>query len=1257
MIGDLNNFNGFRAQLDAFIGKYYRNMLFKGVLLSIGILTGVFLLVNFVEIFGFLSSIWRLILLLVFVLSFVVSFFYWILIPLVKLKSKHDKGIFRRMTYREAAVFLSKKYPELDDTLYNVFDLKKEEQFNSSTLLQAAIEQISKRFLFYRFTNSVQYKSNRKYFKYIAAPVVLFVIAFIFYPSQIVKSSGRIIHYSTFFEREFPFTVSIENNNLETQYDEDFLLKINVFGNQLPAEISLQEGLRSDKSVSQVSKNKRTVKVKKIDANNFTYTFKNPQQEIYFRIVAGDYVSDEYVLHIIPKPIVEEMQMIIAYPPYTGKKQEVISNTFDASVPYGTKITWNITVKNATAVFAGYKTFSSGFGGDADSPVIPFNVNESGKPNYRFSSQIMQSFNYQIITYLSKRKIQDTLRFFIESIPDAFPRIAVEEFIDSNDNTKRFFSGNVSDDYGFHSLIFKAVITNASGGGSLGGSSNGSLSGGSFRGSSNGSFSGGSSNGGSSNGSFSDSLSGGSFGGSSGGSFSGSSGGSFSNLSGGSFSRSSERIFSDTLSISDFSTDGTFTYFLDINRYELFAGDEMSYYFEIRDNDPFNGFKPSNSTFYSYRKQSLEEIKEEVSSMSEDIEDKLSSTMEKMKFFKKQADKVTNQLLEKKNLDWNDKNMLEDIINMQKNVANEYNQLSDEMKQRSEKEQQLNNLNEDILQDQKELQELFDKVFDKETMAKLEELQRLIEENQPKDKILEGLDKLKENQQDLTKELERNLELYKQLEFEKNFEKVIDDLKKLRAEQAALKEKLEATDLNNTAKKEELVTQQQQINEKFEALRKDLEKLDKQNKALEDPNKFKNPQEKTSSVKAKLDKAKDALSKDNASKKDAAENQQKAADEMQDLQDDLEEQQAEIEEEKMGEDSDFIRKLLKSILRISFKQEDLMRDLGNITVKNPEYVRIIREQNALKSEIQFVVDSINAIAKRQPDVASFTNEEVRNILDHSRKSLDRLLLMNDIQYRYYNQKNNAATAEQQYTMTALNNLALMLEESLNKMKNKANKAKGKSKKSKGKPSESCDNPGSTGKKSGKKPSSMDGKSAKQMQEQLNKQLDALKKMLEEQKGKQGQISPQGSPQQQGGKEFSEQFAKAAMQQEMIRRALQEMMRNAKTDAAGAALYNQILGEMEKTERDLVNRTLTNETLLRQQQILSRLLEAENAELKREQEEKRESKRGKEFNAPSLKDADKFMKQIKEQKDVLRFSTPPLKPYYKEKVDKYYYENL
>lgn len=93
--------------------------------------------------------------------------------------------------------------------------------------------------------------------------------------------------------------------------------------------------------------------------------------------------------------------------------------------------------------------------------------------------------------------------------------------------------------------------------------------------------------------------------------------------------------------------------------------------------------------------------------------------------------------------------------------------------------------------------------------------------------------------------------------------------------------------------------------------------------------------------------------------------------------------------------------------------------------------------------------------------------------------------------------------------------------------------------------------------------------------------------------------------------------------------------------------------MEETEKDLVNRQITQETMKRQQDILTKLLESEKAEREREQDEQRKSNEAKtqDFSNPT-----QFLeyKRLKEKELELLNTVPPgLTPYYKEKVNSYF----
>jgi hypothetical protein len=93
--------------------------------------------------------------------------------------------------------------------------------------------------------------------------------------------------------------------------------------------------------------------------------------------------------------------------------------------------------------------------------------------------------------------------------------------------------------------------------------------------------------------------------------------------------------------------------------------------------------------------------------------------------------------------------------------------------------------------------------------------------------------------------------------------------------------------------------------------------------------------------------------------------------------------------------------------------------------------------------------------------------------------------------------------------------------------------------------------------------------------------------------------------------------------------------------------------MEETEKELVNKQLSHETMRRQQEILTRLLESEKAEREREQDEQRKSNEGKIENQRNLA---RFLeyKRIKEKEmELLQTLPPSLTPYYKEKVNMYF----
>ena len=98
----------------------------------------------------------------------------------------------------------------------------------------------------------------------------------------------------------------------------------------------------------------------------------------------------------------------------------------------------------------------------------------------------------------------------------------------------------------------------------------------------------------------------------------------------------------------------------------------------------------------------------------------------------------------------------------------------------------------------------------------------------------------------------------------------------------------------------------------------------------------------------------------------------------------------------------------------------------------------------------------------------------------------------------------------------------------------------------------------------------------------------------------------------------------------------------------------MLKQMEETETDIVNRNITKQTLLRQQEILSKLLETEKAHREREKDQQRQSSEWlQEITNRIINPFEEYQKEKKKQGELLRTIPPSLTPFYKNKVNEYF----
>lgn len=417
----MSNFNYIVQKLQEFIKKYYTNELIKGILLffSLGLLYFIFTLL--IEHFLWLKPTLRTLLFWLFIVVELALIFNYIAIPIFKIY-----GLKKGISPVEASKIIGKHFPEISDKLLNMLQLK--EMDTNSDLIEASIQQKSNEFKLIPFKKAVNFASNKKYIKYTLLPIAILLLVYVTGNVTIFNNSlSRVVHYKTAYQPPAPFEFKVVNSSLDVIEGSDFTLQIEAVGNTIPENATIHFS-------------NQNYYLENVGPGKFQYMFTSVKEPFNFYIEANNVVSKEYSFNLKATPVITNLKMVLNYPSYTGKTNQVIENTGNAIVPQGTTVSWQVET---------HQTDTVSFIFDKNSIA---NFKQSSKDFFSFSKLLNTTTNYKITTSNKHLKNHEALNFEISVISDEFPKIIVKSDIDSITRGPVQFIGQLSDDYAVNKL-------------------------------------------------------------------------------------------------------------------------------------------------------------------------------------------------------------------------------------------------------------------------------------------------------------------------------------------------------------------------------------------------------------------------------------------------------------------------------------------------------------------------------------------------------------------------------------------------------------------------------------------------------------------------------------------------------------------------------------------------------------------------------------------------------------------------------------
>ena len=1115
-------------KIEGFTRKYYLNRLIQGVLVGAVLWIVFYLLINGLEYFSWFPPKGRFVLFLFLLAGSAFVGIYYFIIPLVNLIRFRKK-----MSVEQASVLIGRFFPEIKDKLLNTIQLSNQmEESNNgvgpstlrqaqgpqgsgastdNALLAATIEQRSARLSPIRFSDAVDLRGNLKYLGAFFGVLLVLILLMVFLPSFAVQPTQRIVNYEQSFEKPLPYQVEIEQDEIETTQGQEVKFNIHVTGGRIPDAFYVKSELGQQLMT-------------KGSVNDFSYTFKNLYNDLTFTVVGGEYTSRPLRITVHPNPTLLSYRCDVRYPAYIHRSNETLEAKTRLIVPQGTNLTFSFITRDTEKITLIRDSLVTDLTAKDDIFEYQFVAGQSTK----FEVQVENAWNNAL----------DPLPFSVDVLPDAYPDIRVESF-DEELSTDVYFSGLVTDDYGFTRLTFNCKVKEPI-----------------------------------------------------------------------------EKNVVKTVPLDLKQTRSSFFYQFNMDSLGIMPGQDMEVYFEVWDNDGYHGPKSKRSETFTYYKPSEAALDSIADQSSEDIMDRLSERSQEAYKLQEDIEKMLQDLIQKKDLDWSDKEKMKDLLERQQQMQEEWNKLQEEQEKLSDFMKEHDLANEDLLKKQEQINKLFDEVIPKELQELMEQIDKLLEE-MPREQMQQMMQDIKKNNQSMQELLDRNLALLEQLKMEKDLTDLANKLDKLGEalqEQNADNQNKEAEDKGNqNGDQNEDKKSSEEAKEEFDKMMDELDQLLEKNKELQQPFDMEKDEEMEKDIDQDLDNA--MQQEQSGQQQQSQQSKQKAGKKMQQMAQNMMSMMQMGGMEQMAEDAHLMRILLENVVHASHQQEALMTEIGGLRTDDPSLSQKIVQQKEIADNFNMVRDSLRNVAMRQPAIQNFVFEELHTIENQTENAMKHL---NGL-------KLSQATRHQQTAMMSMNNLALMIAESLEDMEDSMNAM--------GMPM-SCNKP-----KQGQGQQSM--KNMQQLQQQLTNQL----KQMQQQMQQSGQQIP-GS--------MSEEFARMAAEQEMLRQGMQQMLKEMKENGQiGDDGMNDIIKDMEKLEEELVNKKINKQMIDRSQRIESRMLESQKAQEKRERDEKRKSNEYKGSHFDRNIDAYLYEQSLKKNQEFLKTNPIEYAPYYQNKINDYY----
>ncbi|MEM8485290.1 MAG: DUF4175 family protein [Bacteroidota bacterium] len=1122
-----------------------------GLVVLVGILAALWLLVTSIEA-GFWMGVGARKIAFWLVIATAVGMLVWLVVrPLLKMT-----GVVPGPSTHSIAEDVGKHFPQISDKLTNLLHLAEGKRSAAPDhLVDHAVQSLSRDVNHVAFEEMETFQRTQRVSRLASLPILGLLIFLIAAPGTFRNASVRLLSPATEFERPAPFQFNVTPGNVELIRGDSLTLGIALSGTGLPSQITLEIQYEDEDKIVREE-------LLADEQGLFGKTFVNVRRSFQYRLVSGSVSTRQYAVSIVERPIIRSLQVALDFPRYTRiPAQRLERNVGDVQALAGTRVSLDVGI--------GGRNISEALIRQNDGTVDTLNI----AGNQAVGNFTLRKEGFYQIVLRDETGIENStpIKYTLKVLPDAYPTVVILEpapLAELNESLQAFIRSRITDDFGFATLRLYYRLSESRFGETM---------------------------------------------------------------------QDFERIDLPLQNRTSLDQEINFNWIIrEQTELDLVPGDVVEYYVAVRDNDSYAGYKSAQSAIHQLRLPSLAEQYKELESKEDDAQDEMEELLRETQEVKEQFEELRDELRNKQESDWEDQRQLEQLKEKQAELESKVEELSDSFESMTEQMEENNLASDETMEMYQEMQQVLEEINSPELMEALNQLQDAMQELDL-EQMQESLNNFEFSEEQYQQRLERTLDLFKQLRVQQDLEEVAKRAEDLAEQQEKLQEETEklkdesseegeqqegeqqegeqqegeqqegeqqegeqqegeqqegeqqegeqqegeqqegeqqegeqqegeqqegeSPQNEQLAKKQELSKEEmQQLEQKMQEI---MEKMqDVQNAPSEQMEQL-NEQVEDQEIPEQMQENAEQLRENQLD--EAQQQQQQMQQQLQQMQQQLQQMQQNMQGAQMQINLAGLRRALSDILTLSQLQEDLREDVRGLAADSPVMRENAQLQVELSEGLSVVSDTLQKLSAKIPQMSREVQQHAGDALREMGSSVEAMT----------DRVPTRASGHQKESMMHLNELALLLSDLLNEMMNSQ---------------------GSGGGGMSMQQMIQQMQQAAGQQQQLNQQIQ---QMLNEMQG--NRLS----------QDMQQRLRQMAAQQEQIRSQIKSLSRQRELRGKVMGDLNRISDQMDETIRELQRGRPGRRTMERQQQIVTRMLEATKSLQERGKEKKREGKAGEE----------------------------------------------